>query len=100
MALTREEVKALADLARLRLTDEEVTAAEKDLDAILGYVVRLQKIPTENVDPMTMPAKEIGWRKDEEMACDEVTQNLIIENFPEKKGLLLSVPPVFEKPKK
>lgn len=100
MPLSREDIKQLADLARLALTDEEIAAAEKELDSILGYVDRLRKVRTDNVEPQSMPAKERGWRKDEEMACDELTRELIVSNFPSRKGVLLSVPAVFERPKK
>lgn len=100
MPLNREDVKYLADLARLELTEDETRTAEKELDSILKYVDRLQKIDTAEVEPYAMPAKSIGWRKDESSACDEVTAELILSNFPERKSGLLSVPPVFETPKK
>lgn len=99
MPLTREDVQRLADLARLELTEAELAKAEKELDAVLHYVERLQKIKTENVEPQTMPARD-AWRGDAVLACDEVTKEIILGNFPARKGDLLSVPAVFESPKK
>jgi aspartyl-tRNA(Asn)/glutamyl-tRNA(Gln) amidotransferase subunit C len=46
-----EEVREIATLARLRLTDQEVDRMTVDLDAILGYV--LKDLDTRNVEPMT-----------------------------------------------
>lgn len=100
MPLTRNDVKQLADLARLQLTDQELEKAEHELDAILGYVDRLKNVDTTNVEPLTMPEKETGWREDKNFACDDVTRETILANFPSRHGDLLHVPAVFEKPKK
>lgn len=100
MSLSREEMKQLADLARLQLTDEELTKVEREVDSILGYVDRLGKIDTQNAEPMTMPAKAEGWREDVAFTCDDATRELILANFPSRNGDALAVPAVFEKPKK
>src|SRR5689334_8087723 len=100
MSLTREDVKRLADLARLELSEEELAHSEKELDAVLGYVDRLQKVRTDGVEPQTMPARAEGWRPDTDLPCDDLTRELLLGNFPSRKGDLLHVPPVFEKPKR
>ncbi|MFH1077759.1 MAG: Asp-tRNA(Asn)/Glu-tRNA(Gln) amidotransferase subunit GatC [Patescibacteria group bacterium] len=99
MPLSRDDVKMLADLARLDLPDEELGRMEKDLEAILGYVERLQDVDTKDVEPFTMPSRAEGWREDVASSCDDVTRETILSNFPTRKGDLLSVPPVFEKAK-
>lgn len=99
MSLTREDVKHLADLARLAQTAEELSKSEQELEAILGYVNRLQRVPTDGVLPHAMPAKASGWRQDEENTYDDLAHELILSNFPSRKNDLLSVPAVFEKPK-
>jgi aspartyl-tRNA(Asn)/glutamyl-tRNA(Gln) amidotransferase subunit C len=48
-----EEVREIATLARLRLTDQEVDRMTHDLDAILGYVAALKELDTSDVEPMT-----------------------------------------------
>lgn len=48
-----EEVREIATLARLRLTDQEVDRMTGDLDAILGYVDALRELDTSHVEPMT-----------------------------------------------
>lgn len=48
-----EEVREIATLARLRLTDQEVDRMTVDLDAILGYVDALRALDTSDVEPMT-----------------------------------------------
>ena len=48
-----EEVREIATLARLRLTDQEVDRMTIDLDALLGYVATLKELDTTGVEPMT-----------------------------------------------
>jgi len=98
MALTRDEVRQLADLARLDLSDDELAAAEQDLDKILGYVDRLKQVETQGVEPFTMPARH-EWRPDVALPCDHAACEIILSNFPERNGDLLKTPGVFDKPK-
>jgi aspartyl-tRNA(Asn)/glutamyl-tRNA(Gln) amidotransferase subunit C len=53
MALTREEVVEIAQLARLALSDAELDAIGGDLRAFLEHVVALQEVDTTGVEPMT-----------------------------------------------
>lgn len=99
MGFSTQEVLGLAELARLELSAEEVEVAGRELESILSYVDRLQRIDTAGVEPMTMPAKATGWREDVSFACDDVSRELILQNFPARKGDLLCTPGVFEKPK-
>ena len=100
MSLSRKEVETLAELARLQLSEQELVNAEKDLDSILGYVDRLQKIDTSGVLPHGITPTEIGWRPDAVFECDDATRELILANFPARRGDLLETPAVFEQPKK
>jgi len=53
MALTRDEVLHVADLARLSLLPEEIELFTQQLNDILAYVEKLQELDTEGVPPMT-----------------------------------------------
>ncbi|MBI4139151.1 Asp-tRNA(Asn)/Glu-tRNA(Gln) amidotransferase subunit GatC [Candidatus Uhrbacteria bacterium] len=99
MSISREDIERLADLARLKLSDDEIRDAERDLDSILGYVGRLQKVQTAGLEPFGLAPTETGWRADEVSDCDDLTRELILSNFPSRKGALLNVPAVFEAPK-
>ena len=46
-------MRKYATLARIRLTEEEQTRYQKDLEEILGHVAELTKVKTEGVEPMT-----------------------------------------------
>jgi aspartyl-tRNA(Asn)/glutamyl-tRNA(Gln) amidotransferase subunit C len=52
MALTREEVLHVANLARLSLEPDEVELFTRQLNDILAYVEKLQELDTAGVTPM------------------------------------------------
>lgn len=52
MKLTESEVRYVADLANLNLTDAEVRKFQADLDEILEHIERLNEIDTSAVEPM------------------------------------------------
>ena len=69
--ITKEEVKKVANLARLELNESEINSHAKQLEKILDYIRELEKIDTENV-PCTTRAIEVinAFRKDEKKNSD------------------------------
>ncbi|MDI9547178.1 MAG: Asp-tRNA(Asn)/Glu-tRNA(Gln) amidotransferase subunit GatC [Chloroflexota bacterium] len=51
MHLTQEEVRHVAELAKLRLTEAEVRQYAAQLSAILDYAERIQEVDTSSVPP-------------------------------------------------
>lgn len=51
MALTREQVAHVAELAKLGLTDEEMDRLSEQLSAILEYAEKIQELDTEAIPP-------------------------------------------------
>jgi aspartyl-tRNA(Asn)/glutamyl-tRNA(Gln) amidotransferase subunit C len=51
MSLTPDEVRHIAHLARLGITDDDVERFSGQLSAILDYFEQLRKVDTENVPP-------------------------------------------------
>lgn len=51
MALTRAQVQHVAELAKLKLSDEEVERLTRQLSAILDYAARLQELNTDAIPP-------------------------------------------------
>jgi aspartyl-tRNA(Asn)/glutamyl-tRNA(Gln) amidotransferase subunit C len=52
LKLTDEEVRYVADLASLRLTDQEVARISHDLGQILTHIEQLNELDTSGVQPM------------------------------------------------
>jgi aspartyl-tRNA(Asn)/glutamyl-tRNA(Gln) amidotransferase subunit C len=53
MTISREDVLRVAELAQLELTPEEAELYRAQLDEILNYIGKLQKLDVTNVEPMT-----------------------------------------------
>lgn len=51
--ITDTEIRSLARLARLALSDEEVSGLSKDLSGILEHMEKLSEVDTTGVEPMT-----------------------------------------------
>ncbi len=51
--LTIEEVKKIAVLARIELSETEVQKFQKDLSVVLDYVAELAKVDTEGVEEVS-----------------------------------------------
>ena len=53
MKITEDEVRYVAELANLKLSDSEVQKFQADLDEILVHIDRLNDIDTSHVEPMS-----------------------------------------------
>jgi aspartyl-tRNA(Asn)/glutamyl-tRNA(Gln) amidotransferase subunit C len=61
---TKADIRALAHLARLELSDEEVARLEGELPAILGFVEKIQKVSAEL--PKAVSPKHRNVMRDDE----------------------------------
>lgn len=95
MSLTPDQVRWVAHLARLELTDEELTRFTRDLSNILDYVQQLNQVNTDKIEPLAHPLPlENVFRSDEPAASLPVSEALA--NAPDRRGDFYGVPPVFE----
>jgi aspartyl-tRNA(Asn)/glutamyl-tRNA(Gln) amidotransferase subunit C len=68
MIFEAAEVRKLARLARLSLSEEEVISMQHHLGEVTKYVDSLQKVNVDNVEPMTHAVPlDLPLRRDEAM---------------------------------
>jgi aspartyl-tRNA(Asn)/glutamyl-tRNA(Gln) amidotransferase subunit C len=95
--ITADEVRELALLARLRLSEDEVARMTTDLDAILDYVDALRALDTSAVEPMTHAVPF-----DCPLRADEVRPSLPVEealaNAPRREASFFQVPRIVPGP--
>ena len=48
--LTKDEIKHIASLAKIKFTDEELNEFDKEFNEILGYVSMIQECNTEGIE--------------------------------------------------
>jgi aspartyl-tRNA(Asn)/glutamyl-tRNA(Gln) amidotransferase subunit C len=68
MAISDHEVRHLAKLANLALTDDEVARYARELEAIVGYVEQLSQVDTTGVAPIANIAGLGGVERPDEPA--------------------------------
>jgi aspartyl-tRNA(Asn)/glutamyl-tRNA(Gln) amidotransferase subunit C len=95
MSLTRDEIKKVADLARLELDESELATMTDQLNRIVDYVAQLRQVDTEGVEPLAH-ALDVSnvFRPDEPAPSLSVDEALA--NAPKRSGDFYSVPAVLE----
>lgn len=95
MALSEEEVRQLATLARIRIDDADISAVRENLGRIIDFVEQLEAARTEGVEPMAHPLDT-----SQRLRADEVTEtdrrDRYLEEAPASKDGLFLVPRVIE----
>ncbi len=93
--VSQDEVRHVAKLARLTLSEEDVAEYANDLNAILDYVAKLGELDTENVPPTSHVLKIRNvWRDDE--PGKPSTARMILKNAPRREKDFFQVPKILE----
>jgi len=99
MRLTEEDVRRVADLANLALSDSEISRMAKDLDGILGHMDKLNELDTTGIEPMAQVLFDAGetatLREDRERPT--LSNADAVANAPSTSGGYYKVPKVIER---
>lgn len=91
MAVTKDDVKKIAALARLKFSDDELDKFTMQFNEILSYVDTLNEINTENIEPLNHPVdNENVLRKD--ILTPGISREDALKNAPETDGEFFIVP--------
>lgn len=95
MSLTREDVKKVAGLAKLRMTDEQLDKMAPEINNILGFIEQLSEVDTDNVEPLANVARStLPLRTD--VVNDGNCADKVLANAPEAIENYFAVPKVVE----
>jgi len=90
--ISKEEVKKIAKLARLGLSEKEIEKFQKDLSSILDYFEKLKEIDVSNVSATSHSIEiENVTRGDNIESIKPDTQKNLMALMPEKKESYLKV---------
>lgn len=97
MALSLEEVRRIAALARLRLSPEEEQVFQGQLSAILEHVAVLEGLDVSNVEPMThaLAAGDAPALR-EDVERPGLSHDEALANAPDREGTAFRVPRIIE----
>ena len=95
MAIRREEVERIAELARLRLSPERLDVMAGQLSSVLDFVATLNQLDLSGSEPGTFASPERALREDvvngRRLGADAATREA-----PESEGGFFVVPPIVE----
>ncbi len=95
MSIDNSTVKKVASLARIEIKSDEENTLIDELNNIIGWVDELQKVNTDNVDPMLSVFNEqMNMRKDSPKS--NYSNKLIMKNSPKSNSGFFVVPKVVE----
>ena len=91
MALSETEVRHVAMLARLALTDEHIATLGTELNSILGHIDAIQQLDLQAVKPMTHPIPMVNETRPD-IARPGLSQQEALLNAPEAEDGAFVIP--------
>lgn len=100
MAVNQSDVRKIASLARIAISDGEVAAMESELNNILGWVEQLGEVDVTGVEPMTAVIPNVLRLRADVVDADPLTgggvQTAVLANAPAAQHGFFGVPKVIE----
>jgi len=95
MSVNNDQVRHIAKLARIAMSDDEIAALVPELNNILGWVEQLAEVDTDGVEPLAavIPAK-LAFRAD--VVTDGDRRDAVLANAPAAAHGFFAVPRVVE----
>jgi len=95
MSVTNEQVRHIARLARIAMSDEEIERLAPELNNILGWVEQLAEVNTDGIEPLTAVIDQ-QLRLRDDVVNDGNIRDDVLANAPEAQHGFFAVPKVIE----
>lgn len=95
MSLTTQDVRKVARLARLAMSDEEIETARSQLSGIFSMIEEMQAVNTAGIAPMSH-AQDVSQRLREDRVTERDQRELFQSVAPQVEAGLYLVPKVIE----
>jgi aspartyl-tRNA(Asn)/glutamyl-tRNA(Gln) amidotransferase subunit C len=96
MELNRATTEKLAELSKLKFSDQELDSIQQDLQQMIGFIEKLNEVDTTNVAPLTHIGTEGNLLREDEVK-GSVDNNTALKNAPAPEGDFFTVPKVIKK---
>lgn len=95
MEIKKEDVKHIADLSMLNLSEEEIEKYTADMEELVGFANKISELDTDNLaeSAFALDAKNV-FRKDE--VRESFDRELLLSNAPNSNGEAYSLPSVMD----
>jgi aspartyl-tRNA(Asn)/glutamyl-tRNA(Gln) amidotransferase subunit C len=91
--ITADDVRKVAELARLALPEEKIATYTGQLERILDYVAQLEAVDTTDVPPTTRAVEVINVTRDDRVDPTPVREQLL-DLAPQREGDFFRVPKI------
>ena len=95
MSVSTEQVRHIAKLARIAMSDEEIERLAPELNNILVWVEQLGEVNTEGVEPLTAVIDQ-KLRLRDDVVTEGNIRDEILANAPDAQHGFFAVPKVIE----
>ena len=95
MSVNTEQVRHIAKLARIAMSDEELDRLVPELNNILGWVEQLAEVDTDGIEPLTAVI-DLKLRLRDDVVTDGNIQAEVLANAPDAQHGFFAVPKVIE----
>lgn len=89
--ISADDVRKVAQLARLELPEEKITTYTSQLERILDYVAHLEAVDTEGVPPTTRAVEVVNVTRSDQVEPTPVREELL-NQAPQREGDFFRVP--------
>lgn len=89
--ISAEDVRKVAQLARLELPEDKITTYTGQLERILDYVAQLEQVDTEGIPPTTRAVEVVNVTRADRVEPSEVRDELL-DLAPHREGDFFRVP--------
>lgn len=97
--ISKKQVKHIANLARIGLTEKEIEKFQKELSSVLDYVEKLKEVDASKVEPLAqVTGLKNVIREDETIKNDKRSEirNKLLKLAPDRKSDYFKVPKILE----
>lgn len=95
MSLDPATVARIADLARIRVPQDQLEALGRELSTILGWIEQLNEVDVDGVAPMT-GVGDFALPMRADVVTDGGAPEAVLANAPDRSGNFFAVPKVVE----
>ena len=96
MAITEDEARKVAHLARIAVDDADLPALAQELNGILHFMEQLNEVDVEGVEPMTSAVEGLSLPMREDVVTAGDDPQKVLKNAPKSEDGFFVVPKVVE----
>jgi len=95
MSINLKTIKHISKLARISVDEQKAEKLAEDLNSIFKFIEKLNKLKTDNVEPLTSVAETTLKLRSDEVKSKDIREQ-IIKNSPQDNEDYFVVPKVIE----